>query len=242
MTEQVIKFSKHCLSSQISLNFLKINSSGYCNLGFNRACLMGKPKVIEFLLNHADDALDDMMRMYDGRGMTGFMQACQWNKAEVVELLIGSSIGKSDVYEGFILACKNKREKIIGIILQNDEFRKHILKKEDDKGNVIRMQHGKTEIRQQIECLNQNQELFISFDEWKHPLDIEMKVNSILNEEETEENDHLGEFKRGMSANHHQPSGQARSSVDELASKNLVTNAHEGLILSHICFLETPVK
>ena len=192
---------------------------------------MGKPKVIEFLLKHAGDALDDMMRMYDGRGMTGFMQACQWNKVEVVELLIGSSIGKSDVYAGFILACQNKRKKIIVTILQNDEFRKHILKKEDDKRNVIRMQHGKTELRQQIEFLNQNQELVISFDERKHPLDIKLKVNAILNEE-AEEN--LGEFKRGTSASHHQPSGQARSFVDELASKNLVTNAHEGLNLAHM--------
>ena len=195
---------------------------------------MGKNKVIEFLLEHAGDILDEMMRMYDGRGMTGFMHACQWNKGKVVQLLIGSSIGKSDVYEGFILACKNKREKIIGIILKNDEFRKHILKKEDDKGNVIRMQHGKIEVRQQIEWLNQNEEVVISFDERKHPLDIKIKVNSILNEEEAEENDHLGEFKRGTSASHHQPSGQARSSVDELSSKNLVTNAQEGLNLAHL--------
>ena len=210
-------------------DFLKISYS--FNVGFSRACLMGKNKVIEFLLEHAGDVLDEMMRMHDLKGMTGFMLACQWNKVEVVQTLIGSSIGKSDVYEGFILACKNKREKIIGIILQNDEFRKHILKKEDAKRNVIRMKHGKTELRQQIEFLNQNQELVISFDERKHPLDIKLIVNSILNEE-AEEN--LGEFKRGTSASHHQPSGQARSSVDELASKSLVTNAHEGLNLAHL--------
>ena len=194
---------------------------------------MGKNKVIEFLLEHAGDVLDEMMRMHDLKGMTGFMLACQWNKVEVVQTLIGSSIGKSDVYEGFILACKNKREKIIGIILQNDEFRKHILKKEDVKRNVIRMQHGKTELRQQIEFLNQNQELVISFDEWKHPLDIEIKVNSTLNEQEAMENEDLGEIKRGLPATRKKTIGRARSSVDELASKNLVTNAHE-----HTCFLE----
>ena len=132
------------------------------------------------------------MRISDESGMTGFMLACRWNKSEVVQTLIGSSIEKSDVYEGFILACKNKREKIIGIILQNDEFRKHILKKEDNKGNVTRMQHGKTELRHQT--LNENQELVISFNEDKHFLNIEIKFNSTLNEEEAEEIDGLGEL------------------------------------------------
>ena len=180
---------------------------------------MGKPKVIEFLLKHAGDALDDMMRMYDGRGMTGFMQACQWNKVEVVELLIGSSIGKSDVYEGFLLACQNKREKIIAIIFQNDKFRKHILIKEEDKGNVSRKQYGNTELRQQIQWLSQNQEMVISFDEYKNSLDIEIKVNSTLNESEAEENDDLGELKSGPLA------GPSRPSLNELALKNLVKNS-----------------
>ena len=153
---------------------------------------MGRTKVIEILLKHAGNVLGDMIRICDGRGMTGFMLACRWNKAEVVQTLIGSSIEKSDVYEGFILACKNKREKIIGIILQNDEFRKHILKKEDNKGNVTRMQHGKTELRHQT--LNENQELVISFNEDKHFLNIEIKFNSTLNEEEAEEIDGLGEL------------------------------------------------
>ena len=161
-------------------------------LGFNRACLMERVNVVKFLIEHSGDVLDEMMRIHDGRGMTGLMLACQWNKVEVVELLIDSSIGKSDVYAGFILACKNKREKIIGIILQNDEFRKHILKKEDNKGNVTRMQHGKTELRHQT--LNENQELVISFNEDKHFLNIEIKFNSTLNEEEAEEIDGLGEL------------------------------------------------
>ena len=153
---------------------------------------MERVNVVKFLIEHSGDVLDEMMRSHDGRGMTGFMLACQWNKVEVVELLIGSSIGKSDVYAGFILACKNKREKIIVIILQNDEFRKHILKKEDNKGNVTRMQHGKTELRHQN--LNENQELVISFNEDKHFLNIEIKFNSTLNEEEAEEIDGLGEL------------------------------------------------
>ena len=156
---------------------------------------MERVNVVKFLIEHSGDVLDEMMRIHDGRGMTGLMLACQWNKVEVVELLIGSSLekpGKSDVYEGFILACKNKREKIIGIILQNDEFRKHILKKEDNKGNVTRMQHGKTELRHQT--LNENQELVISFNEDKHFLNIEIKFNSTLNEEEAEEIEGLGEL------------------------------------------------
>ena len=188
MKEQVKKSSRVLQISEKITNVVFV-------IGFNRACLMGKSKVVEFLLEHAGDVLDDMMRMYDGKGMTGFMHACQWNKVEVVELLIGSSLekpGKSDVYEGFILACKNKREKIIGIILQNDEFRKHILKKEDNKGNVTRMQHGKTELRHQT--LNENQELVISFNEDKNFLNIEIKFNSTLNEEEAEEGDGLGEL------------------------------------------------
>ena len=153
---------------------------------------MERVNVVKFLIEHSGDVLDEMMRIHDGRGMTGLMLACQWNKVEIVELLICSSIGKSDVYEGFILACKNKREKIIGIILQNDEFRKHILKKEDNKGNVTRMQHGKTELRHQN--LNENQELVISFNEDKHFLNIEIKFNSTLNEKEAEEIDGLGEL------------------------------------------------
>ena len=88
---------------------------------------MGRTKVIKILLDHAGDVLDEMMRICDGTGMTGFMLACRWNKAEVVQTLIGSSIGKSDVYEGFISACKHQKKKIIDMILQNDEFRKHIL-------------------------------------------------------------------------------------------------------------------
>ena len=155
---------------------------------------MERVNVVKLLLEHAGDVLDEMMRMHDGRGMTGFMLACRWNKAEVVEVLIHSSIGKSDVYAGFILACQNKRKKIIVTILQNDEFRKHVLKKEEEK--VIRNPNGKIELRQQI--LNENQELVISFNEGKNPLDIEIKVNSTLNEEEAEEIDGLSElpFKR----------------------------------------------
>jgi hypothetical protein len=179
---------------------------------------MGKPKVIEFLLNHADNALDDMMRMYDGRGMTGFMQACQWNKAKVVELLIGSSIGKSDVYAGFILACQHQQKKTIEIILQSDEFRKHILKEEREKGNAITNPSGRIELRQQI--LNENQELVISFDAMQcdGQLDIEIKLNSTLNEEEA---DHL----RGPLTSHHQPPGKVRASVGEIESMNLVKNS-----------------
>ena len=46
--------------------------------------------------------------------------------------------------------------------------------------------------------MNENQELVISFNEGKNPLDIEIKVNSTLNEEEAEEIDGLSElpFKR----------------------------------------------
>lgn len=222
MMEQVRELSQRCLNSQISFNFLKINQPHYCDLGFNRACLMGKPKVIEFLLEHAGDSLDEMMRMYDGTGMTGFMHACQWNKVEVVELLIDSSIGKSDVHEGFLLACQNKREKIIAIIFQNDKFRKHILIKEEDKGNVIRKQYGNTELRQQIQWLSQNQEMVISFDERNHQLDIETKVNSTL------------------PASHHQPAEPARYSLTELESMKVVKKASEGLNLAHLCHGRTP--
>ena len=149
---------------------------------------MGRTKVIEILLEHAGDVLDEMMRMHDGNWMTGFMLACRWNKAEVVEVLIHSSIGKSDVYAGFILACQNKRKKIIVTILQNDEFRNHILKKE----KVIINLNGKIELRQQI--LNKSQELVINFNEYKCPLVVEIKVNSTLNEEEAEEIDGLGKL------------------------------------------------
>ena len=163
---------------------------------------MGKTKVIKFLLEHAGDVLDEMMKIRNGTGMTGFMLASQWNKVEVVQILIGSSIGKSDVYDGFILACQHNREKIIFIILQNDEFRKHILIEEKEKGKVF-YPDGKIELRQQI--LNQNQELVISFDAINQ-LDIEIKVNSILNEEEAEEK-------------------EARLSVCKLKRMNLVTRS-----------------
>ena len=164
---------------------------------------MGRTKVIEILLGHAGDVLDEMMRISDESGMTGFMLACRWNKSEVVQTLIGSSIGKSDVYEGFILACQHNKKKIIRMILQNDEFRKHILTEEKEKGKAIINPNGKIELRQQI--LNQNQELVISFDAINQ-LDIEIKVNSILNEEEAEKK-------------------EARVSVCELEAKNLVTTS-----------------
>ena len=233
MKEQVKK------SSRVLQIFKKITNVIFV-IGFNRACLMGKSKVVEFLLEHAGDVLDDMMRMYDGKGMTGFMHACQWNKVEVVELLIGSSIGKSDVYEGFLLACQNKRKEIIAIIFQNDKFRKHILIKEEHKGNVIRKQYGDTELRQQIQWLGQNQEMVglemvISFDERNHQLDIEIKVNSTLNEEEADGNNEFGKFKKVPTVSRHQPAGQSRSSLAELKSKKLVKTAFEELNMAHLC-------
>ena len=163
---------------------------------------MGRTKVIEILLEHAGKSLGEMIRICDGTGMTGFMLACRWNKTEVVQTLIGSSIGKSDVYEGFILACQHNKKKIISMILQNDEFRKHILTEEKKKGKVF-YPNGKIQLQQQI--LNQNQELVISLDAINQ-LDIEIKVNSILNEEEAEKK-------------------EARASVCELEAKNLVTTS-----------------
>ena len=179
---------------------------------------MGRTKVIEILLEHADDALDKMMGIRDESEMTGFMLACRWNKAEVVQTLIGSSIGKSDVYEGFILACKHQKKKIIDMILQNDEFRKHILIEEKEKGNAIVNPNGKIELQQEI--LYQNQELVISFDAMQcdGQLDIEIKLNSTLKEEEV---DH----KRGPSTSHHQPPGKVRTSVGVIESMNLVKNS-----------------
>ena len=180
---------------------------------------MERVNVVKFLIEHSGDVLDEMMRIHDGRGMTGLMLACQWNKVEVVELLIGSSLekpGKSDVYEGFMLACQHQKKKIIEIILQRDEFRKHIMIEEIEKGNVIRMHNGKTEIRQKIEWANQYQEMVISFDEYKNSLDIEINVNSTLNKSEAEKNDDLGDL------GHCQ---LARPSLNELALKNLVKNA-----------------
>ena len=180
---------------------------------------MGRTKVIEILLEHAGKSLGEMIRICDGTGMTGFMLACRWNKTEVVQTLIGSSIGKSDVYEGFMLACQHQKKKIIEIILQRDEFRKHIMIEEIEKGNVIRMHNCKTEIRQKIEWANQNQEMVISFDEYKNSLDIEINVNSTLNKSEAEKNDDLGDLGRCQLA------GPSRPSLNELALKNLVKNA-----------------
>ena len=53
---------------------------------------MGRTKVIEILLEHAGKSLGEMIRICDGTGMTGFMLAYRWNKTEVVQTLIGSSI------------------------------------------------------------------------------------------------------------------------------------------------------
>ena len=175
--------------------------------------------VVVLHTDHAGDVLDKMMRISDESGMTGFMLACRWNKSEVVQTLIGSSIGKSDVYEGFMLACQHQKKKIIEIILQRDEFRKHIMIEEIEKGNVIRMHNGKTEIRQKIEWANQNQEMVISFDEYEKSLDIEINVNSTLNKSEAEKNDDLGDLGRCQMA------GPSRPSLNELALKNLVKNA-----------------
>ena len=193
---------------------------------------MGKPKVVAILLEHAGDVLDEMMSIRDESGMTGFMLACRWNKTEVVQTLIGSSIGKSDVYEGFILACQHQKKKIIDMILQNDEFRKHILAEEKQKGKAIINLNGKIELRQQI--MNQNQEIVISFDamQCKDQLDIEIKVESTYNKEEAEENDKFSKLQRGPFASHYQQPGKARSSVGELESMELVSKSQVKSILA----------
>ena len=129
------------------------------------------------------------------------------------------------MYEGFILACQHQKKKIIDMILQNDEFRKHILAEEKQKGKAIVNLNGKIELRQQI--MNQNQEIVISFDamQCKDQLDIDIKVESTFNTEEAEKNDDFSELQRGPFASHYQQPGKARSSVGKLESMELVSRS-----------------
>ena len=137
---------------------------------------MGKATVVEFLLKNCND-VEKMIGVTDGQSKTGFMKACQWGRYDIVKLILNhqACLGKKDMYEGFKLACTHKKKSIICLIMKVDEFRSHIVEKE--QANVTRSQCGKVIIRRQkSESRNETQDVFISFNEESSPLIIE--VNS----------------------------------------------------------------
>ena len=109
--------------------------------------MMGKAPVVEFLLKNCDN-IEKMIGITDGKKMTGFMTACQWGKCDVVKLILKyqANLGNKDMYEGFKLACTHKRKNIIRLILEIDQFKSHILEKEE--ANVTRSSCGKIVIQQ----------------------------------------------------------------------------------------------
>ena len=109
--------------------------------------MMGKAPVVEFLLKNCDN-IEEMIGITDGRKMTGFMTACQQGRSEVVNLILKYQVclQNNDIYEGFKLACEHKWENIIILILEIDQFRSHILEKE--QANVTRSPGGKVVIQQ----------------------------------------------------------------------------------------------
>ena len=108
---------------------------------------MGKAPVVEFLLKNCDN-VEKMIGITDGRKMTGFMTACQWGRCDVVKLILlyQANLGNKDMYVGFKLACTHKRTNIIRLIMEIDQFRSHILEKE--QANVTRSPDGKVVIQQ----------------------------------------------------------------------------------------------
>ena len=109
--------------------------------------MMGKAPVVEFLLKNCDN-IEKMIGITDGKKMTGFMTACQWGRRDIVKLILKyqANLGNKDMYEGFKLACTHKRKNIIRLILEIDQFKSHILEKEE--ANVTRSSCGKIVIQQ----------------------------------------------------------------------------------------------
>ena len=111
---------------------------------------MGKAPVVDFLLENSGD-VEKMIGITDGRQMTGFMNACQWGRSEVVKLMLEyqTCLGNKDMYDGFKLACRHRRKKVIRLILEIDKFKLHILEKE--QANVTRHPCGKVVLKQKSE-------------------------------------------------------------------------------------------
>ena len=153
-------------------------------LGFMRACMKGRIKVIKLLLQQSEN-IPKMTNIKDANGKNGFMLACQWGKSEVVKYLVNESenlkMSLDDVYSGFKLACTPTGYKVIPIILQNEEYLSYISKKEEQNveenefgEKIIKVKGEETGNRQQIQSLKalgfhsstpKSYEIVVNFDE-----------------------------------------------------------------------------
>ena len=141
---------------------------------------MGRKKVIEILLNSVENA-ESMMKLKDGRGRTGFMQACEFGKTEIVELLLTTHLSfmeDEDMYMAFKSACSHSGKKVIHLLMKNDSLRPYILRKEET--NLTRNQ-SIVSISKQFEWRNDYRKLIISFNERDYP--VEPIVSSCVDNE-----------------------------------------------------------
>ena len=141
------------------------------NLGFMKACMMGREKVVKLLLENSDN-IPEMIDIKDSHKTNGFMLACKWGKSEVVSLLVNHSVTETemsldDVYSGFKLACTREGYKVIPLILENKTYLSHIWEKE--KENVVINEFKEETIRVSVQC-NVKYEIVVNFDEITNPI------------------------------------------------------------------------
>ena len=113
---------------------------------------------------------------------TGFVEACEFGKKEMVELLSNeyqSYIGKENMYMGFKSACSPVGEKVIPILTKNKALRSVVLQRE---ANNITEEFRMTFIRTQFKRKGKSREYQISFDEKKVPLEVDISPLRTISE------------------------------------------------------------
>ena len=137
----------------------------FLHLGFNKACLMGRVKVVSILLDSIKN-VEEIIQIKDGSEKTGFMHACEFGKVEVIELLLRKyhkSIATEHLYKGFKLACSHTGKKVIPLLLHNGRLRYHVLQNETKY--ITRCESGMVLILKPYTWRNENRELQISFND-----------------------------------------------------------------------------
>ena len=132
--------------------------------------------TVQTLLKKVDN-VKDMMERKDREERTGFMQACEYGKIEIVEFLLTehhSYIDKQEMYMVFESARSQHKVKIIQLLLKNDEMRSIIKQKEAE--NITEDESGTTYIWKKIELRGKNRDQIISFNEKKFPIVTEVIV------------------------------------------------------------------
>ena len=145
---------------------------------------MGRKEVIELILEAVEDP-KRMMELTSWQKKTAFVQACEFGKYEIVELLLSTHqrfIEREDLYMGFKSACSrrssSKTKKIIKLLLSIDSVRSHII---ENEGSNITNESGRTSIRESYTWRNEVREFVITFEEGKYDTS-DIEVNNIPNQ------------------------------------------------------------